>query len=227
MRGHFYKGFTIVELMVVVAIIGVMFLSIAPAVTSAMADGRAADAAVDVVRLARAARAETNVSGLAHVIVFDNNTTAGVGGGQDVGRMRLYRGEVDAPSPAPDGVSDELATCNPDRWDFANMAPIDEVNLASYNIRNSAHWITLEQVNADDSVVAQDKIIHQICFQPDGRMLLRHATTAPFVSTAPFGESFDNVSDPIFAVFRKLNGAQAGVPRQIIFTFGGNARIRR
>lgn len=212
MRAHSDKGVTILELMVVLVIIGVMVAMVAPGISSAMADGRAADAAVDVVRLANAARSETNATGLAHVIVYDPFDPPGeaIAGGNPVGRMLLYRDETN-----------NLTTCNPDRWNFAGLTAIDGVDLSVYNIGNSSHWITLEPVNTDNTVVTGNNVIDQICFQPDGRMMIRNS------SDTSFGDTVNSVNHPLFAVFRKLNGALSGVPRQVVFTFGGSARIRR
>jgi prepilin-type N-terminal cleavage/methylation domain-containing protein len=215
--GHSVKGFTIIELMVVVAIIGAMIAMVSPAIGSAMADGRAADAAVDVVRLAGAARSAANSTGLAHVVVYDGFSRSGIAQGNIVGRMRLYR-----------DADQNLTTCNPaNRWNFGDLTAVDEVNLANYNIANSSHWISLKPVNIDNSDINSSSVINQICFQPDGRMLIRHVTNVSAVSATLFGDSVGGASHALYAVFHTLRGAAAGVPRQVVFTFGGNARIRR
>jgi prepilin-type N-terminal cleavage/methylation domain-containing protein len=204
MRAHYHKGFTIFELMVVLAIIGVMVAMVAPGIGSAMADGRAADAAVDVVRLANAAKSEANATGLAHVVVYGATTP---------GRLLLYRDDTQ-----------NLTTCNPaDRWNFAGLTAIDGVDMSLYNIPNSPHSITLQPVNTDNTVVTGTNVIDQICFQPDGRMMIRNGSN----NQTPFGDAVNSVNNPLFAVFHRLNGALSGVPRQVVFTFGGNARIRR
>ena len=212
MRNPSYKGFSVIELMVVLAIIGVMCAMIAPAVSSAMADGRAADASVDIARLANAARSEANSTGLAHILVYSAwQPGGGIGGDQPVGRLRLYR-----------DVTNNLTSCNPaNRWVFGSLTPIDEVNMADYNIANSPHWITFEPVDSSNTVVTGSAVIDQICYQPDGRTMIRN------VGDASFGEAVSGVSNPIYAVFHKLSGTSSGVPRQVVFVFGGNARIRR
>ncbi len=212
MRALSNEGFTIIELMVVIAIIGIMFAMVAPAVTSAMADGRAADAAVDIARLANSARSGANATGRAHVLVYDAfQPQGGIGGNQEVGRMRLFRDEANS-----------LTSCNPaSRWDFPNLNPIDEVDMRHYNIANSSHWITLEPVTVNNVEVTGTNVIDQICIQPDGRMMIRNS------SDTNFGDSVNSVSSPIYAVFHKLSGTLSGVPRQVVFVFGGNARVRR
>jgi prepilin-type N-terminal cleavage/methylation domain-containing protein len=189
-RSRSRDGFTLVELMVVVAIIAIMAAGIAPAITSALADGRAGNAAVDLVRLGGRARSETTFSGLAHVLSY----MAGQNGG--LGVVQLLR-----------GVNNR---CNSQTWG-AGSALIDRVDMTFYNFGNT-HVIDVKRT---DGATAQI----QICYQPDGAMMIRAGGSGTF--TAPVNAGVG------FTITRSVDGTTRGVPRQVFFPYGGTARLDR
>jgi Tfp pilus assembly protein FimT len=174
--------------MVVVSIIGIMAAGIAPAITSALADGRAANAAVDLVRIGGRARSEATFTGLAHCLTY----TAGQNGG--FGQVQLYR-----------GVNNR---CNMQNW---GGALIDSVVLAQYNYGNT------HVINVQPSAGNQAQI--DICYQPDGAMLVRFGGGGNFAPPATNGVAF--------TVTRTVNGGAGGVARQVFFPYGGTARLDR
>jgi prepilin-type N-terminal cleavage/methylation domain-containing protein len=76
-------GFTLIELMVVLVVILVAVGLAAPAISNAMHERRAAEATLDVVRLARHARSAAAAYGRAHLVTF-------VAGGSGV--VQVWRG---------------------------------------------------------------------------------------------------------------------------------------
>lgn len=184
------NGFSLVELMVVVSIIGIMAAGIAPAITSALADGRAANAAVDLIRIGGRARSEATFTGLAHRLTYN----AGQNGG--FGQINLFR-----------GVNNR---CNMQTW---GGALIDSVVLAQYNYGNT-HVINVWREPAAGN---QDQI--DICYQPDGAMLVRIGGGGAFAPPATNGVGF--------TITRTVNGGAGGVPRQVFFPYGGVARLDR
>jgi prepilin-type N-terminal cleavage/methylation domain-containing protein len=225
MRSSNRDGFTLVELAIAVVIIGVMAAALLPGMTSTVADNRASNAAVDVIRLARRARSEANVTGLAHVLAYDANPMSG----ETLGRFRLFRS-----SASSDGTRQPGYNCNTAAWDFTDFvnggALIDAVNMATFNITKpgsgtpalvSSHLIQLLSVNEDDTLATEQDV--RICYQPDGQTLVRDGDASPFANAV------NSRSDLLFNVthVNRSTSAQLGVPRRIVFTFGGNARIRR
>jgi prepilin-type N-terminal cleavage/methylation domain-containing protein len=147
-------GFTLVELMIVVTIIGMMAAAVAPALATALADGRASSAAVDLVRLGVRARAETTSTGLAHLLAFSQDPGSGLG------RVELLRGIRNKC-----GMQEVV-------WDGTNSILIDRVAMTDYNI-GASHRVDLRTLPNDLQII-------QICYQPDGSMRTRNAAGGAF-----------------------------------------------
>ena len=75
------SGFTIMELLVVVIIIGVVAALAAPTIGTALANRRTNELALDVVRMVRHARSSSMGHGVAHVLSFTD------------GHLEVWRGE--------------------------------------------------------------------------------------------------------------------------------------
>lgn len=75
-------GFTLLELMIVVALVGIMAATVAPNLSASRADADVANAASALVRLGSAARMSAVASGLAHAVVWfpdgDGNDSVGL-----------------------------------------------------------------------------------------------------------------------------------------------------
>lgn len=185
-RGMSQSGFSLVELMVVVSIIGIMAAGIAPAITSALADGRASNAAVDLVRLGGRARSEATFTGLAHRITYLANQERGFG------RVDLFR-----------GVNNR---CNMQTW---GGTLIDSVILNQFNFGNT------HVINVNPAADYQTQTQIDICYQPDGAMLVRLGGGGAFAMPPTDGVGFNITRSP------------GGVTRQVFFPYGGAARIDR
>lgn len=98
-------GFTLIELMFVVVIIGVLAAAVAPELSRARADAEVANVASALVRLGSRARAHATMTGLAHALVWID-----VNGN---GSVQLFRGT----SPR----------CNSVVWN--TNTPIDQVSV--------------------------------------------------------------------------------------------------
>lgn len=135
------KGFTLIELLVVVAVIAVMAGLAAPAIGRAMAERRANQAMVDVMRLLRRARSEAAAYGRAHLLQFF---------AADGGSMQLYRGRNNG--------------CNSNNWVAiidsgcdGNAMCVGQVAMTTFARGDSS--ITMAEAGGGNVFV---------CFQPSG-----------------------------------------------------------
>jgi prepilin-type N-terminal cleavage/methylation domain-containing protein len=186
-RSVLQSGFTLVELMVVVAIVAIMAAGIAPAITTALAEGRAANAAVDLVRLGARGRSETTFTGLAHLLEYRRNEA------DALGQVRLLR-----------GVNNR---CGSQAWGGATL--VDSVLLRTYNTAvPRTHVIDIQTA---------DNLEIDICYQPDGAMFVRKLGDLTF--SAP--------NNSVEFTITRVNGDVHGVPRRVVFPYGGSARLER
>jgi prepilin-type N-terminal cleavage/methylation domain-containing protein len=201
-------GFSMIELLISLTIIGIMSAAIAPSIGEMVADNRQASAAIDIVRIARKARALTISSGNAHLLRYQ----VGPGG---LGMIELFSGMNNKCLQTP--------------WAQAFTAPVgsrlralETIDMAYYNPKTGSAptvddtgrqvvWVT-GFVNA----AAVNQV--QICYQPDGDVYtaVPPATLARQQSASPL----------LFRVFRAVNGSSRGTVREIVFPAGGNARAR-
>lgn len=190
-------------MMIVVAIIAGTALLAVPAVQSATANRKVNRAALDVVRLARRARAESVGFGRAHLLAWNP--------GND-GSLVLWRGSNNG--------------CNTNAWPVIQGAPcgaansmcVDQVQLSDGRYRRGTHQVRMAWSAA--SVAPVD-----LCYEPTGALFYRTAAGGRFTDRnvdpggAPIGGAFELRFDRI------SGGAVTGVPRFVVFPLGGDARV--
>lgn len=149
-------GFTLMEAMVVVAIIGLSAAIAAPAISNAMANRRANEAQHALVRLGARARSEAMAYGRAHVLVYQAGAN---------GSAQLWRGRSNL--------------CNGNAWatimtgDCANSTScVDALAMVAYDV--GSHEVRMTMGTPQ-----------WLCFQPDGEMLVSSGAGAAFAPPGP------------------------------------------
>jgi prepilin-type N-terminal cleavage/methylation domain-containing protein len=142
-------GFTLLEMMVVVTIIGVVTALAAPAISRAMAISRADRANHDVVRLMRFARSQSIAYGRAYLLHT-------VSGGN--GRLELWEGTTSACRLENWVAIMASGTCDSSATPSGNCA--DFVDSAAYD--TGYHAVSFASIGSVD-----------VCFQPNGDALTR------------------------------------------------------
>ncbi|GAB4204169.1 MAG: hypothetical protein OHK0013_18890 [Sandaracinaceae bacterium] len=181
-------GFTLIELMLVVVLVGISAAMVAPSIMRTMASSRTGRCQYDVARLLRTARGNAIASGRAQLVDFDPGTGAM--------RVNLYRGDS--------------SSCARSAWGgiVGVDQPIDSVWAEDYSIGGHSVLVAVTAAGAGAP--------RQICFEPDGDRLDRPNTTGPFVRNAGLVTvAFDRIepdglsSDPQ----RRIIVPQFGAPR--------------
>ena len=225
-RGRPRSAFTVLELMVVIVIIGVMAAAVIPALGEVRSDGRQSDAAHDIVRLGRRARALTMETGVAHLLRFQRGNNAR--GSFGLGRIELFAGMTNR--------------CRQTPWQQAFDAPADQVLGVDVTLREGADVLDMLSFNPTDQTTVPtaadagrqiirltarggdqiaDRPALQICYQPNGQTYeLFSADTTGGVALTP------QLRPITFTVTRTWNGGNKGVAREVVFPVGGNARVR-
>jgi prepilin-type N-terminal cleavage/methylation domain-containing protein len=212
------RGFTIIELMIALVIIGIMAATVAPALSEVLADNRQTSAAMDVVRTARQARAQAISTGLAHLLRYRNsNDKAGAFG---LGTIAMYVGLNSKCRQTPWGQAFAPAV-------NSNQGPVHILHMREYNPTDgdtdpqagddNRHVITAVSQLRDDTTAALAQTL--ICYQPNGEIY----TGAAYVNPSSLVPQVDPV---LITIGRTFNGVRRGQNRQVLFPVGGNARLR-
>lgn len=209
------QGFTLVELLTVVAIIAVSASLVGPAVGRAMQGSRIRSAAVDAARLMRRARAESVSSGRAHLIRY-----LAVAPASTAGRFELWRGFTSA--CRFNDWTDIVGVGTTYRDCATSPECIDRVELGSRSV-------TSRRVVLMNAVFSGQAINQDICVQPNGE-LFRAVRGTLSASTPAFVQPATRAGWPVF-IYRLRNERLAGSTwshdgspvREVSLFSGGNA----
>jgi prepilin-type N-terminal cleavage/methylation domain-containing protein len=194
------QGFSLLELMIVIVVMGIITAMIAPGLNEFMADGRHSAAAEQLLRLHRSVRARVSETGLAHLVRFDSAASGGRGA------MQVFEGMNNhcITTPWNDAVVNGAAN---------NHFVVDSYDMDDFN--KGAHRVVLTASTAAAGAVAA----LDLCFQPNGMVYRRNSAGATW--------TFISLPEPVlFTITRTVDSVGRGVPRQVIFPIGGNARLR-
>lgn len=215
-------GFTLLEMMVVITVMGTMAALLAPGVGEFLADARGAAASEDLVRLSRHIRSRTQQSGLAHLLVFSSRSDDAGG----LGHVRVYEGMNNhcRQTPWTQALNGTVAQ---------GQAPVDELNLglAQYNpplggnssasvsdTNRQVIRLTAESVTTADVATSMESVV--LCYEPSG------ATWQGTSDGSVVGYGFARQTLRLrFTVARSVNSEARGRSRPVTFQPGGIARF--
>jgi prepilin-type N-terminal cleavage/methylation domain-containing protein len=205
------QGFTIVELMLVMVIIGVLTTLIAPSTGVMLADARAAGAAEDIVRLHRHVRARVLQTGLAHLVMWSG------AGDNGHGTLTVLEGMNNRCSTTPWQSAIDNAHAPIETLRMAEYNPAPGNNPSANDTFRQVIQLTAKEVTGT-SFTANTGL--NVCFQPNGHTYV-DAVAAGFAFTM-------QPANLVFVVTRRLNTGAGfvtqGLPREVVFPVSGHAR---
>lgn len=191
------RGFTLVEIMMIVTVIGIMSAIAIPSIHGALAERMARDSGSELILLGRRARAESAAYGRAHVLRWSNAGN---------GTFNVYRGRA--------------SSCNANTWAVHTASNCQAAN-PGYCVEELL--ATSYVLGSTDVMMAEStgRAALDLCFEPSGRVLWRNAPGTPFTDANTVGGGFR------FTFQRRESGTAVGVQRTILIPLGGDARELR
>jgi hypothetical protein len=200
--------------MIALVIIGVMAVTIVPALSVVLSDHRQNAAMMDALRLARKARNLAISSGVAHLIRYQS------AGARGLGTIGLFAGMNSRCAQTPWAIA--FAGSVPLR-----QGPIDTLDMSYYNptalgappsLQDSGRFVIrlLMQTDSGAGPVTANEV--QICYQPNQETYLRLATGAPMLRQMLTAQ---------LLVMRTYESQTEGRDRKIMFPAGTTPWIDR
>lgn len=201
MRLKKIRGFTLIELMIVVSIIAILAAGAATGFGSSLLEGKASDLTEDLVRIGRVARFRSVGRGSAHRLVYSRSPDNGLG------VLQLDEGDRNL--------------CNL----VTAWSAIEAVNAIDFTTGSPDTPPPTGAQLVDFSPVDTSLQTVQLCFEPTGVTLIRDTAAVRFTEGVFVGGA--NIYDVVFQVSRSRAGVAQGVVRFVRFPQGGSARIQR
>lgn len=212
MPGEFRKtreGLTLIELMVVLAVMGVLVSAALPSMSDGLADQRVAMVARDVVSLFQRARYMSTAYGRAHQVVYTNDS--GTGLSSQAYAFETLRGT---------GGSCSLTT-------FENSGG---VKLTDLNCDNNWRCVDHLYANTYDSDPSDNDLIRVDGWKDTTFCYEAGSNNQVFVDTVLFTnwQTANAQAGFGFLAYRQLDGVAIGVSRKILIPSGsGSPRVLR
>lgn len=201
------SGFTLYELMAVVLIILVSMTLAAPTLTTALAEKRTGQVALDLVRLGRRARADSIAYGRAQVLRYSATGAFGA-----FGRVQLFRGIAGG--------------CNTNTWTPIFAAGAVCGTAASTCVDELDAGASRYRLGGNDALLSPPAAfpVVDICYEPNGTTM--YSPNGGVTRFTP-NNSAALAGGFVFTVVRQRSGVTQGPARRIVFPLGASARILR
>ncbi len=200
-------GFSLMELMIALAVIGVMSAAIAPSLSEVLADNRQIAATHDVLRIARRARSLAISSGVAHLLRFQQDSSNGLG------FLELFAGMNGKCTQTPWAQTFTPSSgSNQGRIEALNFAQYNPTGLSAPSASDSGRQVIRLRAASGGSA----KSVVMICYQPNGEIF--SAADSPQLTLQP--------AAILFTISRAIDGIQHGQNRVVLFGPGSSARLQ-
>jgi prepilin-type N-terminal cleavage/methylation domain-containing protein len=206
-------GFTIIELMVVVTIIGIIAGLAGPTITTGIREMRASGARADVVRILNHARAASRGMGKAHLLEF-NGASDG-----NRGRLALYRSN--GSSCLTTGWQAIMARSN--NCDLYLQPGVGDDCIARTELQAFFEWSGLYALQLTE---ATNTLLY-VCYEPAGRTLWSNQGGAAGLTATPPPAANGAFLFTLTTSRGVVGGPAIGVARRIIQPYGSTARVRQ
>jgi len=210
------RGFSLIELMVVIIIIGIVAALAVPTMAAARTDRHAYDDAGQIMQLFREARTRAVARGGAVLIAFNM-------GGGDLGNFTMWESVAINPGAVGGANRTPVSSCKvPTVWAPVNAANANLVFVDGVNLNGTIE----QQYNFQTQFVVYDPVSGPqtaftggfVCFTPLGHVYFNPVTP-------DFNGSLPMLSPLEFRVMRTSGGNPIGTIRSVLIPPNGMARV--